>query len=187
MCGFYAGEFAIECKAASDLISRSTITTTIRGATLMSKISTGDNILKVAVSSNDDIDDDDPVTIVRIVLPPSQQAVPEFTIKTALINEGAIATEYDHGGLVNLLSPAVEPLTAQASVRVVNNLLTIRPAGSDPVVLTMWDLNGRKIARHTVTGHQTTFDLSRYGRGAYLFKLQDGAKVTCGRFMLIKR
>ncbi|MBN1306796.1 MAG: T9SS type A sorting domain-containing protein [Chitinispirillaceae bacterium] len=188
LLGFYAGEFAIACNAPEEILSRSTITTEVRGATFSSRFSAGDNLLKVAVSTNDDIDHDDPVTIVRIVLPPSEQTAPEFTIRTALINEGAILTEYENNGLVGLLPTTIDRAPLRPSIRFFNNLLTIRSSGSGPASLTIWDLNGRKIARHTAAaGLQTTFDLSRYGRGTYIFRLQEGGKTTGGRFMLINR
>ncbi|MBN1576353.1 MAG: hypothetical protein JW913_07375 [Chitinispirillaceae bacterium] len=185
--GFHAGEFAIACNASGEILSKSIVATEIRGATFSSRFNTNDNLLKVAVSSNDDIDDDSPVTLLRITLPPMQQAVPEFAIKTALINEGAILTEFENSGLVGVLPSAVERAPVGTSVRLVKNLLTVHSAGSNPVTLTIWDLHGRQIARHAVTALQTTFDLSRYGRGAYIFRLQEGLMVTGGRFMLINR
>lgn len=186
--GFYAGEFAIECDAEADLISKSTISTNVRGATLNSRYSAADKLLKVAISSNDDIDDDEQITILRISLPPvSEKSAPEFTIRSALINEGAIATDYDDTELTGIrTSLSFPPLRKRASVQVGGNRLVVRIPESCPAVLAVWNLRGQRVATRVIQRNVEIVDVRRYGKGAYVYRLQHGQKVLTGRFMLLQ-
>ncbi|MBN1759517.1 MAG: hypothetical protein JW863_14405 [Chitinispirillaceae bacterium] len=188
--GFYAGEFAIACKNGEDFLSKSVISTNVKGATLSSRYLPDDNLLKVAVSSNDDIDDDEPVTIVRITLPPAgNDDPPEFSVETALINEGKILTEYENRQLTALVGQTVvtiRPVLTQ--VRVVNRKLVVRRGnGGIPAVVTVSDLRGRTVAKFMINGTKGEFNLNRLGNGMYLYRLRDAQNNLTGQLTLIGR
>ena len=188
--GFYAGEFAISCESGSKLLSKSVITTDVKGATLTSRFLPADNLLKVAISSNDDIDDDEPVTIVRITLPPAgDNSSPEFSVRTALINEGRIPTDYENSGLTAIgISPGVNRASVPVVAYLKNNRLIVHNSQAGLAVVTLSDLHGRVVAKYPVTGLQTgAYDMSRLGKGIYLFRIRSGGYRTSGRITQIGR
>ena len=183
--GFYAGEFAIKCDVPPEQISQSLTSTEIRGATLSSKFIANDKILKVAVISNDDIDNDSGITIVRITLPPSsQQSAPSFAIQAALINEGAIMTDFPNMGLVSSGAAMVASIPHQAAIRLVNKTLKIIGIGDKPAAIVIWDLNGKRIEQRTLSSAESSFDLNRLSGGAYIYRIKNGSCAMTGKIIL---
>ena len=90
--GFLAGEFSIQYDPTSINLSKGSITTAIRGATLNSKLDSEKKLLRIALVTNDDIDNNDVITLATITIPPSSGSASALSILTALINEGKIVS-----------------------------------------------------------------------------------------------
>ena len=86
--GFIAGEFSIQYDSKVN-ISQGSIKTSLRGATLNSMVDSKSRHLKIAIAIKDDVDEDYPLTLASIILPPSSGiSRSSVTIKSALLNEG---------------------------------------------------------------------------------------------------
>jgi hypothetical protein len=189
MCGFRAGEFAIECIANPDVFAYGTITTFVKGAKLSSKFNSVEQMLKIAVITNDDIDNDSAVTIARITLPPTPEAQrPKFTIKTVWLNEGTIPTNYGNGAIASTKRPpvTVTPMV-QPSVTFTDNRLSVHLTEPGDAMLSIYDLRGRKVLRQTVPRTNAVFPVGDCGKGTYIYTLeQEGNRLT-GKIMTVDR
>ncbi len=186
--GFVAGEFSIEYDPTIVTLSRGSITTLIRGATLNSRIDQANKLLKVAIVTNDDIDENYPLPLLSITLPPAQgNATKAFSIRSASINEGKIAT--------NVPSTAVKPeiLNAASSIKstykiiIRGNSLIVNTAGYGSTTdVTVWTLNGKCIFSKNVICNSLCVSLTidRLPPGAYLYKIKNSHILSKGKFVI---
>lgn len=188
LCGFHAGEFAISCTGKSEYLSSSTITTYVKGAKLFSKFSLADNLLRVAVVSNDDIDDDAEITLVRIIVPSvTGEDKPEFTIKNALINEGAIPTRFGNGNIATGLELSDQLAGKLPMVKFFGKSVQLTSKVNEPVQLRMFDLQGRSVVRTILGAKGRTITLHTLPEGTYLYRLQQGRFTVNGRVLILEK
>jgi hypothetical protein len=186
--GFVAGEFSICYDPAVVTPSRGSITTSVRGATLNSRIDHTNKLLKVAIITNDDIDENDPVPLLSITLPPAQGNTEKaFSIFSASINEGKIPTN---------LTPAIaSPDTPSLFSSLYDNLkmivrgnsLTINTTGYGTTTeVTIWTLNGRSIYCQNLINNSSSASLKidRLPPGSYLYKVKCGKVMNKGKFVI---
>jgi hypothetical protein len=185
--GFVAGEISIGFNPEVVAPGRGSITTTIRGATLNSKIDVNSKLLKVAIVTNNDIDENDPVQLLSITLPPAQgSADGAFYIQSALLNEGKIPT--------NIMTTIARPDYSKALSKI-NNGLKIVTVGTDLKISTtsngstteicIWTLNGKTIINKSFYSHAgTTLSLDRLPQGSYLYKVRTGSTTSKGKFVI---
>lgn len=188
--GFRAAEFAIKCNDASVLFSQSIIRTSIPGARLFKQFNNVGNYLKLAVISNDDIDHDEEISVVTITLPVSSAVSSSaFTIEAALINEGKIISNYISKGLTEIdVSDVVSNrvISGTFHVNLLNKGLKIVSTGSEPVKISLWNLNGKLIRQNPVPVSQEFIALNDLPRGAYIYQVSCGASLKTGRIMIAR-
>ena len=180
--GFRAGEFSIKYDPKAINLSKGSITTTIRGATLNSKLDSETNLLRIALATNDDIDNNDIVTLATITAPPASGSASALSILAALINEGKIVSNISDQALStpNLNSTIkVSPYSVTFSGR---NLI-ISHIGSETIDLRIWGLDGRCITRKRLSKNYTVLNL-HYVKGIYLYQIRFGSKLSTGRFII---
>jgi hypothetical protein len=186
--GFVAGEFSIKYDPSIVLLSRGSITTPVRGATLNSRIDQKDSLLKVAIVTNDDIDENNPVPLLSITLPPAQGNTQKaFTISSASINEGKIPTIFSptsvNQGTIDLHS------SFNSSFKIINrnnNMIMTTPGNSTPVEVTIWTLNGKSIFSKKLLCNSSCVSLTidRLPPGSYLYKVKNSKITSKGKFII---
>ena len=185
--GFCAGEFSIQYDPSVD-ISNGSIDTKVRGATLNSKVDVNQDFLKIALVTNDDIDDNNPVTLISISLPASAKTdANAFAIKTALINEGKILTNFDNSQLSTSGRIQISPQVSYPSIRYANKTFVIYQTGNTPIDFKVWSLNGKLIANRNYTAGNGFKNITfNSPKGIYLYRLKTGKDLLTGKIMVSK-
>jgi hypothetical protein len=186
--GFVAGEFSIGFDPSIVTPSRGSITTSVRGATLNSKIDEPNKLLKVAIVTNNDIDESEPVQLLSITLPPAQgNANGAFFIKSALLNEGKIlatimstTTGLDHNKSISTVNKRPNLIIRG------NELIFSSPDYKNISEICIWTMNGKTILNKRIYSHsaRTMLPLKLLAPGSYLYKVKSGSVVNQGKFIV---
>jgi hypothetical protein len=172
--GFIAGELAISYNAGVANIDKGLIGTALRGANLQSKIDASTRLIKIAMTTNDDITNSDPVVLATITLPPNSTSNPAqaFTVETAYLNEGKIQTNVLSGGIVGI-SQKMKPqgLVRKNPVMFREGILQVNN-GVKPVQIQIYSLSGKLIENRIIGKDRDVtarIDMSNYRRGVYVY------------------
>lgn len=186
--GFVAGEFSIGYDPSVIALSRGSITTSVRGATLNFRIDQSNKLLKVAIVTNDDIDENNPVSLLSITLPPTLGNTEKaFSIISASLNEGKIPT--------NLTSAIVEPENLN-TYETINNSFKISIRGNSIIVntadygstadITIWTLNGKSIfsKKLVCSSSCASLTINQLPPGSYLYSIKSNKVISKGKFVI---
>ncbi|MBN2036090.1 MAG: hypothetical protein JW768_05050 [Chitinispirillaceae bacterium] len=190
--GFIAAEMAVRYDEGVANIDKGLIKTTLRGANLQSKVDQSQRLIKIAMTTNDDIIHNDPVLLATITLPPNSTSNPSnaFVINRAYVNEGTIPTNVVNGGIVGVSFDPMRKTTSKgAAVQVRGHFLSIG-AGAFPAQISLFSLNGRLLQHYGMlrcTASSVQIDLSRYRGNVIVYKViaRDG-KAGIGRVVVGK-
>jgi hypothetical protein len=174
--GFIAGELAIKYNAGVANIDKGWIGTTLRGANLQSKIDESNRLIKIAMTTNDDITVSDPMVLATITLPPNSTSSPSqaFTIEAAYLNEGKIQTNVVNGGIVGI------KVNSQQKDKIQKNIVTLRKnilsiaAGSSPAQVQLFSLSGKLLESKKFGKNESAsaqIDMSRYHQGVVVYRV----------------
>lgn len=177
--GFIAGEFSILCEAENNDLNGASLTTHVRGATISSRFDPESKILKIALTSKDDINTNDPVTLVEFTLPPTSK----LTFKSALLNEGKVKSLIGDPN-VETLHP-VRNIMNNSFVSCSNNSLFINNVSSKSTSIKIWSLDGKVVRKLNIVGSSfQKIQIQLPAKGLYLYQLKDGKSVISGRIIL---
>ncbi|HEX2956782.1 MAG TPA: T9SS type A sorting domain-containing protein, partial [Chitinispirillaceae bacterium] len=186
--GFVAGEFSIGYDPSVVMLSRGSITTSVRGATLNSRIDPTNKLLKVAIVTNDDIDENNPVPLMSITLPPAQGNTEKaFSIIEASINEGKIPTNLTSTSTIpNITTSNPTVNHAYELITRGNRLIVNINAHSNTTGVTIWTLNGKCLFYKNVTSNASyaSLTIDRLPPGSYLYKIKSGTTMNIGKFVI---
>ncbi|MBN1129286.1 MAG: hypothetical protein JXA71_09885 [Chitinispirillaceae bacterium] len=185
--GFVAGEMVVRYAENVANIDKGWIATALRGANLQSKVDESSRLIKIAMTTNDDITNSDPVVLATITLPPNSASNPlqAFTIERAFLNEGKIQTNVINGGIVGVKGGAAAPLKKAVKSPVIlrNGILHIA-VGSLPAQVQLYSLSGRLLESRKIeknAGTSIRIDMSPYRQGVIVYRVVTGASdVTVG-------
>ncbi len=181
--GFIAGEFSIKYNPNIVSIDNGDLQTPLRGASYSTKADPVQNLLKVAITTNDYINDNNEVMLFSITLPPVNSSNPlsAFELATALINEGRIPSDITTGGLLPVKVPK-NPAFRNGVVKTGNNLIILSEKGKVSHIK-IYTLNGRQIFAKTVPVSNGTsqISLSSLAPGLYFYRVQTGTHKFSGR------
>jgi hypothetical protein len=168
--------------------SHGSITTSIRGATLNSRVDVENRLLKVAIVTNDDIDENDPVSLVSIKLPPvSGNPQTAFSIVDALINEGKMSTNIGSAVKLNQdRSQLSQSATLNLRVMFSGRNLTIISTKMMPAEISIWALNGKTVSHRKIKelSYVKNVSLSSLASGSYYYQVKNGQSVQRGRLVI---
>jgi hypothetical protein len=147
LTGFVAAEVAVRYDAGVSNIDKGGIVTALRGANLQSKIDAENRLIKLAMTTNDDIMTADPVILATITLPPNSVANPSqaFSIDRAYVNEGQIRTNVAEGGIAGIGNNGNKPSIKSIARSVVFKDNKLFVSYSAPVKINLYSLGGKKI------------------------------------------
>jgi hypothetical protein len=179
--GFVAGELAIRYDAGVVDIDKGLVSAALRGATLQSKIDKSNRLIKIAMTTNDDITVSDPMVLASITVPPNSISNQShaFTIEAAYLNEGKIQTNVKNGGIVGLGSVRKTENSAGKNPITLSNKMLRIAAGSNPVHVHIFSLNGRLVEVYKFGKNHAAMariDLKNYKRGVYVYRVFLGNK-----------
>jgi hypothetical protein len=190
--GFIAGELAIKYDAGVANIDKGSVGTSLRGATLQSKIDASNRLIKIAMTTNDDITVSDPMVLATITLPPNSTNSPAnaFTIEAAYLNEGKIQTNVVNGGIVGIgRNNEPGPKVVQNPVVFRNNKLYIS-YGKMPITVQVYTLGGRNILLQVsgASGNAVhCIDLGKLPSAAYLYRIVNNNSVIHSGKVMVHR
>jgi hypothetical protein len=174
--GFIAGELAIKYDAGVANIDKGWVGTALRGATLQSKIDASNRLIKIAMTTNDDITVSDPMVLATITLPPNSTSSPSqaFTIEAAYLNEGKIQTNVVNGGIVGI------KVNSPQKDKIGKNIVTLQKgilhiaAGSSPVQIQLFSLSGKLLEDKKFGKNESAsaqIDMTRYHQGVVVYRV----------------
>jgi hypothetical protein len=179
--GFVAGEFALRYDPSRVDLGRGEIATAVRGASLKARVETPRELLKVALTTNDDIDNNQTVPLFTISLPLEQTELDSaLVLSKVLINEGRIATNVNAAGLIGTVG-AQQPSAARrdGALRIVKNpnVLTVLGAGNLNGSVTIHDLGGRAVVRKALAASKSCrVPIGGLAEGLYIYHIRYGTK-----------
>lgn len=139
--------------------------------------------LKIAIAIKDDVDEDYPLTLASIILPPSSGiSRSSVTIKSALLNEGRILSNLD----ILASSQSVENKDLSRKMIEINgrNLIFNNPEGNK-ASLRIYSLNGKLLMNKEFTGRIVRDPIRlNLTKGLYLYQIKTGVKMFRGRFVI---
>jgi hypothetical protein len=174
--GFIAGELAIKYDAGVANIDKGWVGTSLRGANLQSKIDASNRLIKIAMTTNDDITVSDPMVLATITLPPNSTSAPSqaFTIEAAFLNEGKIQTNVVNGGIVGIkVNSQQKDKIQKGIVTLRKNILSIA-AGSSPAQVQLFSLSGKLLESKKLGKNESAsaqIDMSRYHQGVVVYRV----------------
>ncbi len=180
--GFIAGEFSIQYDSKVN-ISQGSIKTSLRGATLNSMIDPQSRHLKIAIAIKDDVDEDYPVTLASIILPPSSGiSGSSVTIKTALLNEGKILSNFD---ALASTQPAEKKDLSRKMIEINGRNLIFSNSEGNKASLRIYSLSGKLLMNKEFTGRivksSIRLDLTK---GLYIYQIKTSTGMSRGRFVI---
>jgi hypothetical protein len=188
--GFIAAEVAIQYDAGVSNIDKGWIGTTLRGANLQSKVDESNRLIKIAMTTNDDITNSDPVVLATITLPPNSTSNPSqaFSLYTALVNEGKIQTNIINGGIVEIgrgNKPGTKAIQNPVVFR--NNKLYVS-YGMMPVTIHVYTLGGKKIHQQVAGAAGNGIhcvDLGQLPSAVYVYRIvNNNSVIHIGKVMV---
>jgi hypothetical protein len=186
--GFVAGEFSIKYDPSIVTLSRGSITTSVRGATLNSRIDQTKQLLKIAIVTNDDIDENSPVPLLSITLPPVQGNTEKaFSIDSASINEGKIPTNWTPTSVKPENFNLHSSINNTFKIITRGNSMMIDVSGNSNITeVTIWTLNGKSILSKKLTcnSSRTSLAINRLPPGSYLYKVKSSKIISKGKFII---
>jgi hypothetical protein len=180
--GFLAGEFALEYDPSMISVLNGDITTDIQGATIKSRVDSDSQEIRIAVMTSDDIDSDNPINLFRIVLPPSANPASAVTLNKALLNEGAIMSNYPSDGLRNENDiSTIERLRVfeKNRISVNNNVIMISNLSGVAVSVSVFDMRGRRALNREYgkTSGAIRIDAKAMPAGMYVCRISIDGKL----------
>ena len=152
-----------------------------------SKINTEEKLLKVALATNDDIDVNDPVTLISINLPPATGSVTTaLSIANALINEGSIPIRFENGQTQSKFGGPFGAGITSPRLQITGKQLVLFHSKENNVDVRIWTLNGKSIGKIPIRSG-STFDsicLDRLAQGMYLYHIKTGNSIFKGKFVI---
>lgn len=187
--GFVAGEFALQYDPGRVDLGRGEITTPVRGASLKARVEAPRNLLKVALTTNDDIDDNQTVSLFTISLPLEQTELDSaLVLSRVLINEGRISTNVSAGGLIdNVTAGSPSGLRPTGAVRVVKNRGVLAVVGAESLngTVTIHDLGGRSVVKKPFGNtHACRVPIGGLAEGLYIYHVRYGTKHLTNTFIV---
>lgn len=187
--GFVAGEFAIRYNPQVVSIDNVGLAKTIRGATVVTKPDPTSNMLKIAITTNDRINDNSEVSLLTLAFPPVQAEDPLSALElyTALVNEGKISTNIASATLVtDVVSRRVESGASLGNVSLKGKNLVITQNRDNRVAVRVWSLNGRCVLNRVYprSSGQIRIGLGSFAPGTYIYRVDSGAKKASGRILI---
>jgi len=186
--GFVAGEMAIRY---TENVENVDIATDLRNVNLQSNVDEPNRLIKIAMTTNDDITNSDPVVLATITLPPNSVSNPQaFTIERAFLNEGKILTNVVSSGIVGVKGgAAVVKKAVKSSVLLRSGILHIA-LSSLPAQVQLYSLSGRLLESRKIennAGTSVLIDISRYRQGVVVYRVVTGAsKIIAGTVVVEK-
>jgi len=144
ICGFVSGDFSLEYdteKVNTSLLSYGDITTPLRDAFLFSKSNASRNMLTIALSTENDIDEAGDVTFITLTLPHEairDESAP-FVLRKALLNEGKIPTT-----IIEETVPVQSQFHTKFDSRLQRYMLQRNRFGSVSAKVSLFDLRGKR-------------------------------------------
>ncbi len=180
--GFVAGEFAIGYDPEKINLAVGEIETAIQGATLKAQLDSKERILKVAVTTNDDIDENGEVTLLTITVPAvsPENAGVALSLAKALVNEGAIKTNIIAEGLAEETSVKKSPAEAITNrVAYASDIIKIENHQRTHVTAAIYTIAGRKVLeRQFSPNHRVAVLTTRQlPKGFYICRIRMGGAL----------
>jgi hypothetical protein len=191
LLGFIAGEFALSCDTNVVDVNNGDPTSPIRGAVLRSTMDSQNSLLKLAITTNDDIDDNSQITLCRILLPLKAGGDPSagLSLTRVLLNEGRISTNITSGGLASL-SPGLKQNASQSHrISLANGrLLLIDNPANRNLSVSICDSRGRVVMGSSIrkAPRIVGIDIASLPAGLYICRIVD-SQETCSRPFIISR
>src|SRR5690554_3367635 len=178
LSGFIAGEVALKYPETidSELIDKIDISTPLPSAGVFYKIDKQNRLIKLAITTSNDIAGDESTDLAIITLPQNsmEQLSGTFTVERALLNEGQIIANVTNGGVVNMIQPAgksigkhVSPISYRNGILHINHILK-------PVRVQIFSING-KLLENKIIGKSSSqsivIDMNKHCRGVYFYRV----------------
>lgn len=181
LCGYVSGEFVIEFDPAMVDLAVGEVNPEIRNSTLQTALDAQNNRLNVALITNDNIDEADEITLATITVPSVSGGDPSsaLSVITALLNEGRIQTNLPAMSIqesqTDMLPSDVRPGRTEA-FHLRGSRLFVSNDGLNPVTVELFDIKGRRVAKHTFPALRETFVFEPKGlsSGAYIYRVSSG-------------
>jgi hypothetical protein len=162
------------------------ISSLLKTAHLYSTPELSKNQLRIVINVSDDIDDNTPVVLARISLPPpTQPSEQNITIVSAEFNEVKLLPV----NISNQMPLINMPQTIKPSIRYDDKKLIIANYSNHSSV-EVWALNGKLLFKQNIqlpTASSThTINLSALRRGIYIYKFGSGNYLQKGTFMIVR-
>jgi hypothetical protein len=188
--GFLAGEFSVSYDPTAFDVNKGVVNTTLRSATLYSRIDETARRIKIALATKDEICTSEPVVLATITIPAnsSSEQLNFFRLATALINEGKIPSNVTAGSVVGTLPDAFlkSKMNAREIVFMPTKLMIRSDASFTRVQI--FNLAGRMVANTFITANGqacAVIDLKQLRHGTYLYRIAFGAaEVRTGRIVI---
>lgn len=186
--GFVAGEFIVSYNSAIAIFDTAQVETPLRGAVITSGIDKTNELLTIALATNDDITNSDSVVVLAtITIPPSASILDPsnvFTIASAYLNEGNIPSNVPSGGITSTLPRKnMNKVSILKNVTYCNHRLNIS-SNAQSVRVQIYALNGRIIENRYYTTGIVSINTGRYPQSVYIYRVLFGnAEVKTGKFI----
>lgn len=183
--GFISGDFSIQFNQDLNNLSKGEITTSLRQSTLTSKIDSLQQVIKIALTVNDDIDDDGQVVLFKIDLPSKSNISPAlFKIQSISINEGLIPSTF-----IDNTTPSIPELvhnnTSSFLFKTTRNAILLKAGNSTKTSVKIWSIDGKLVKTINLERfQQISLSTENFSKGMYLFQSKADSDIYSGKFII---
>ncbi|MBD3345090.1 MAG: T9SS type A sorting domain-containing protein [Chitinivibrionales bacterium] len=190
--GYVAGEFGVRYNPSLVNVDiGGDASSPLRGHNLAMGIDKPVNKFKIALAVNDDIDDNQELTLLTLTVPRkgTEDPTSALSLVSAEINEGAIPTNIPLGNLVGLKQGYSADNSGNIASRnmtmLFNNRILIWNDAKKPVSLSIYDLKGRLVFNDSFAPQArfVSIPLEQLSSGMYIYKIMRGSQPVVRHFI----